>query len=678
MRRFFMYEKSHGAGWSVVYMLKLLLFTLLLGGLIWLLHLCPGCESKTEEPIEKDIDEVVDPGTYYEPAEPDYQVYPDPLPPPYDPRKEPGSDFSDDSDYYHGDRPGYGDVPKMPWSGDPGYDSPYLPTPGDNILPPIDPDDGVFKNPDDGYDYIVSDRLVILLNDVNRMEQFAAKLKEIYPSNEYYVSYYNHLTGMIIFQVPPSKLEHTLKNLTNHSKLSAFDYIVCYDSIMRNGSDYVPSDNGFTSSSYSWYFKPIQIYEAWNITKGSEDVTVAVVDNFIDLEHDELRGKAIASYSVSRRDQYVNPQCAGKLDEIGHGTHVAATVVGAMDNGRGVAGIAPNCKFIAVSIADKNGVMPTSNLIEGVMYAVLHGADVVNVSIGIDLMPGMSERAQMEYIENTGKATEAAWAQIFKWAAARNCIIVWAAGNDTMIAGVDPSKRDESTIRVSAVNRNLKRTDFSNYGEDVGANHDNYSTISAPGVDIYSAVPGNKYMSLEGTSMAAPIVTGAVALMKSIDKSITAKEAIDVLRKTGKPVGDNIGPLIQVADALKYIKGQMMDFEDIIDNPENIVGLWRSTDMLTNSSNNNPLTLYFEFTSSKSGLFKIVEKSYNGTEQTYTAKLVVDIDGNIVIRQLNNAGTYIRYVFECSPDSDGLMQVVATPEQSSSYRGVKFNLKKIN
>jgi subtilisin family serine protease len=116
---------------------------------------------------------------------------------------------------------------------------------------------------------------------------------------------------------------------------------------------------------------------------------------------------------------------------------------------------------------------------------------------------------------------------------------------------MDASKRNANTIRVSAVDRNLKKADFSNYGNFTDRNiHE--STISAPGVEIWGAAPENSYIAWPGTSFAAPIITGVVALIKSENKDFTTTQIIKILQSTGKTVqgAPEIGKLVQVKDAL--------------------------------------------------------------------------------------------------------------------------------
>ena len=632
MRRFYINEKSSnsgGLGGGAFW--KFLLFVAILCGFLWLLHQCPSCERTTthgEKQPEKDV--PIDTGSGYSSI----------IPP-----------------------------------------TPILPV--NPEIPPVNPGD-LIDDPEGSPGRVVSNQLIIALNissdiDVNeeQMEEFAIKVKHIYPSDDYFFSYYNPLTGVMLLQVPATKLQQTMDELNGHDTLKEFDYLVFYDSILEGGS--MPTDPMFEQQCYSWYFEHIQAYEAWDITRGSKDVVVAVVDNFIDTSHVELSANVVDSYSVCRvnNDTSPIPYDSETVGDIGHGTHVAATAVGAQNNGLGLSGIAPNCQLMAISVADDQGFMRTSSLIEGVMYAILHNADVVNISLGIEYEGTLSVDDQYDIIDNKGKMAEKAWSRIFEWAAQRDCIIVWAAGNSAIISGVDNTKRDECTIRVSALNENLQRANFSNYGDYIGDGYNCFSTVSAPGVNIWSAGPDNQFMSMKGTSMAAPIVTGAVALMKSLDRAITAERAIEILRETGKPIaGGNIGPMIQIADALRKIEDSVMDYDDVLNDPSKIEGLWRCSDELFGGGT-IPVTLYFRFLSPTSGELSIVEHHANNVDKTYSADLNVKIDEQILIEQHGNAGHYIRYRFECIPDQNGKMYVEATPESaSSSNETVGFNLIK--
>jgi subtilisin family serine protease len=191
-----------------------------------------------------------------------------------------------------------------------------------------------------------------------------------------------------------------------------------------------------------------------------------------------------------------------------------------------------------------NGSCTFSTITSGIIYAIHNGADVINVSIGpnfsgMDALPEEDqEMISREYFKNE----EIVWKRIISIANEHNSIIVFAAGNDNIIARVAPENRTDLTINVAAVDPKIKGTDFTNYGPG--------SNISAPGESIISSMPGNTYEFSDGTSMAAPIVTGTVALMKSCNPDITVSEVLDILQRTGEYVAAGIPPLIQVDDAL--------------------------------------------------------------------------------------------------------------------------------
>ena len=132
------------------------------------------------------------------------------------------------------------------------------------------------------------------------------------------------------------------------------------------------------------------------------------------------------------------------------------------------------------------------------------------------------------------------------FAARKNSIIVFAAGNDDIISSIPPENRNATSIVVTAVEKRLYPTDFTNYGP--------CSDISAPGTNIYSAFPVNSFRSCNGTSMAAPIVTGTVALMKSLKKDLTVEQARIALYNSGADVYGYIPPMVLVDKALLAVK----------------------------------------------------------------------------------------------------------------------------
>ena len=557
-----------------------------------------------------------------------------------------------------------------------------LPGPEDNrIAPP--PADGGVKDPDN-MKYVSPDRLNVILRSEgdDAMERWARKFKSLYPDPDHSINSYNEKTHLLQITVPESEREAIKRGL--NAQMPEFDFLIFNnDVIRRDRTSPFPSLRRLflRLNEKNWYLDAVQAVDAWEIEQGDPSVTIAVVDNFFDLSHPMFENKTVFPYSVSRNDDNVSARFRNKGDA--HGTHVAATAAGNPVQEKGVSGIAPGCKLMPVMIGTaNNGYLDIMSTLEGILYAIYNGADVINVSAGVaftDKVKKLPVEAQREVIHTFGKTEEYVWNYVFDAADRHNAVIVWAAGNDDILSGLDPSKRNDKTIRVSAVDHRLRKSDFSNFG--VFGPDEYYSTVSAPGEDIYNAFPNGRFGFLSGTSMAAPIVTGAVALMKSVDKNLTTEEIISILRKTGKPVGEDIGPLIQIKDALTAVRDGFLNYDDVLENPESIVGLWKSTTPLFNTHSNAPIILYLKFFSSKEGQVIIHE---NDSGNDFTAPLSVSVSSSgIVIKQLSPATNptvppgYVRYYYHCSPDDDRSVQCTASPQENVSAGNVSFNLRKI-
>ena len=130
---------------------------------------------------------------------------------------------------------------------------------------------------------------------------------------------------------------------------------------------------------------------------------------------------------------------------------------------------------------------------------------------------------QQQFIRNGAKDEESFWVELFNYAEKNKTICVLAAGNSNMLTGFDPFQRAKNTIKVGAVDENLKKADFSNYGS--------FTTIYAPGTHIIGAKPNNQYEYLDGTSMASPIVSGFIALLKSQHKNADFSQIFALLNR---------------------------------------------------------------------------------------------------------------------------------------------------
>lgn len=420
----------------------------------------------------------------------------------------------------------------------------FLP-PQQGVLPPVG------DNPDiiPGNPSILGNRLNVLMeNEDKSITDFARDFKVKYPDDKYKVVYYDNVVKRAQIEIPNDERERLKEEIP--LKFAPEYELFVFDEALFEGNSKI-NDVARLAQDKSWYFDAINVTEAWEITQGSENVTVAIVDNGFNLKHPELASKVVAPYNVWKHSKDIFAQ------QIDHGTHVAGIALAITDDGKGISGIAPKCKFMPIQVANENNVMTTTSVLDGILYALYQGADVINVSLG-SVFAGLSqssENKQKELIRNHFKEEERLWRRVMRIAANHNSTLVIAAGNDNIMAGVDALQRPELFITVSATdksNNNFDKAQFSNYGS--------YTTISAPGVDINSSVGSNDYAIMDGTSMAAPIVSGAVALMKSIDKTITTKNIICVLQNTGLETKGNIGKLIQLDKTLQIVKS-----DEIID-----------------------------------------------------------------------------------------------------------------
>ena len=190
------------------------------------------------------------------------------------------------------------------------------------------------------------------------------------------------------------------------------------------------------------------------------------------------------------------------MDDHGHGTHVAGIIAAQAGNGIGGVGVAYNMQIMAIKAAQYSGVLATSDIAEGIYYAVAQGADVINMSFG-----GYA-RSQVE---------EDALAVAFGQA-----VLVAAAGNDGKVNLPCPwrPRHVPGGLQLGAGGDGLNRrrtrgtgAGFSNYD---CVPHDTHEyELMAPGVDVWSTLPNGQYAAWDGTSMAAPIVSGIAALART-------------------------------------------------------------------------------------------------------------------------------------------------------------------
>lgn len=578
--------------------------------------------------------------------------------------------------------PGHSDWPGIIHGGDNGS----LPAPDDNRIPPLNRDDIVPNPGNGGATEIISNQLYVIFNDKladdGTFKIFSQRLAKLHPDCA--IQYYNAYAKTALLIVPPSKRDEYCDSL--NSQIPEVDFLVVPVEVMETGV--YPDDPIFKYPELSWFYDTIQAPEAWEVCKGSSRITIGVVDSFFDLRHEEFAGtNFLYPFSVIKGNDDVYPVNGIDMASASHGTFVTSLIVGAMDSGTGGAGIAPGCNVIPVSLGTD---MTTVTVVEGLLYCMYHGANVINLSIETAFTKVASKLSideQIRYSETTSLAEQGVWDYVFALADEHNVTIVWAAGNGDLFCAMDPMLRNSNTVKVSAVNRRLRKASFSNFGNFFDMNIEE-STISAPGEDVVGAVSGNCYDKWSGTSFSAPIVAGAVALMKSINPALGNKEVIDILQATGKPLPDapTIGKLLQIKDALDMVYGQFAKFEDLHDNPNDIIGLWETTGVLdvTSGRDNIPTgekcILRLRFTSPSSGEIIVVVDSRGCS---YTAPIKVDWgQDSIVVSQIGDAKSAVDNVHSFNP-----VNIVMAPDvkglavcRASYDSGISFecNMRKIS
>jgi subtilisin family serine protease len=226
-----------------------------------------------------------------------------------------------------------------------------------------------------------------------------------------------------------------------------------------------------------WGLAAYNVPNHWRNTSG-QGVRVAVLDTGIDAQHADL------SAAIDRVGNFA-PSGRATRDANGHGTHVAG-IIAARRNGVGLVGVAPECRLLVARVLDDRGRGSDGSVAAGIEWAVQAGADVLSLSLG---MPGYSARIAAAI----GRAVQA------------GRYVVCAAGNSGRLDSVDFPARLAETLAVGAVDRRGRVARFSSRGPQVD--------LCAPGEDILSTWTGGGYARLSGTSMAAPFVTGIVALV---------------------------------------------------------------------------------------------------------------------------------------------------------------------
>ncbi len=268
---------------------------------------------------------------------------------------------------------------------------------------------------------------------------------------------------------------------------------------------------------------------AWDVTTGSPDVVIAIIDTGVDTTHPDLAGN-IWTNPGEIPGNGVDDDGNGLVDDVhgydflnldadptddnGHGTHVAGIAAARGNDGAGIAGVTWRATILPLKFLGPDGTGPISAAIDCIEYAVSKGARILNNSWG-----GYDFSAALELaIQHANDA---------------GALFVAAAGNDAesldSFAHYPASFREPNVIAVAATDERDQLAAFSNYGLTT-------VSIAAPGTNILSSFAGGGYQVLSGTSMSTPLVSGALALLESEFPALTAEQAKSILVHSADPV----------------------------------------------------------------------------------------------------------------------------------------------
>ncbi len=273
-----------------------------------------------------------------------------------------------------------------------------------------------------------------------------------------------------------------------------------------------------------WYLQRINASRAWSLAYAADgfagtmtEVQVAIIDSGIDVSHPEFRGRLMAGYN------YLNPG-APPVDDYGHGTHVAGLLGAVANNASGMAGVAPKVKIDARKVLNATGSGTISNVSKAIRDAADAGAVIINLSLESPA-PNPTMEAAVEYAHSKGS------------------LLIAAAGNFYPAPVSWPAAYDE-VIAVAATNYNDQHASYSNAGPQVelaapGGERALSMVSTWPGAvkcrDNAATLPTSDYCTSEGTSMAAAVVSGAAALIKSVRPDLTADQIRSLMRDTTTP-----------------------------------------------------------------------------------------------------------------------------------------------
>ena len=323
-----------------------------------------------------------------------------------------------------------------------------------------------------------------------------------------------HRLGTAVVRVPAAEKRRALALLRRQSGVSYAEA----DGIVHASALAINDPDSISGSSPIWPLANPLFPDAWDITTGGSNVIVAVVDSGVQSGHPDL-GTLTAGYD------YVNGD-SDPADDNGHGTSVAGIIAAQGNNGIGIAGVCWKCEIMPVKVLDYSGSGTDSWVASGITWAVDHGADVINMSLG-------------------GTGTSQTLSDAVSYALGKGVVVVAAAGNDGVTALNYPAAYN-GVISVGAVDASNTRYPWSNYGSWV--------QVDAPGCTNSTKI-GSTYGSFCGTSAATPFVAGLAGLARSFNLAASSSSVTSAIEGSTQTLasGNSVHGLIDAQATLANV-----------------------------------------------------------------------------------------------------------------------------
>lgn len=307
-------------------------------------------------------------------------------------------------------------------------------------------------------------------------------------------------TGLMRVEVKPGQETQAINELLARGDVAYATY---------NYKIYALGDPNDTYYGNQWGLKNAQDHdidapEAWDIYTGGSNITIAVIDTGVDLDHPDLQAKIVTGKDFVNNDSLAD-------DDNGHGTHVAGIAAASGNNGIGIAGVSWGAKVMPLKILNSFGNGSTADLAEAIIYAANNGAKVINMSLGASCGSGWPD------VE-----------EAVNYALGKGVLLVAASGNNYSTPVLCPGAIN-GVVAVGATDSNDNRPSYSTYGTALD--------VSAPGSGIYSTYFNGNYTSLTGTSMASPHVAGLAALLWSFAPAMSYSEVESLIEQTADDLG---------------------------------------------------------------------------------------------------------------------------------------------